>query len=47
MKKPNFPYPLLEVPEQLATFNGWTEDVYRDLLALQSGALTVEGMNDK
>ena len=47
MKKPHFPYPLLEAPEHLATFNGWTEEVYRDLLALQGGALTVQDMDAK
>ena len=47
MKKPHFPYPLLEAPEHLATFNGWTEEVYRDLLALQVGALTVQDMDAK
>jgi class 3 adenylate cyclase len=47
MKKPSFPFPLLDAPDQLATFNGWTEEVYRDLLALQSGALTVQDMDSK
>jgi len=33
------PFPLLDLPEELASFNGWSEEVYRDLLAYQSGRL--------
>lgn len=45
--KPKFPFPLLEAPDQLATFNGWTEEVYRDLLALQDGSLTTQDVDAK
>lgn len=35
-----FPYPLLERPEELARYDGWSEQVYRDLLAYQCGQLS-------
>jgi len=35
-----FPYPLLEDPTELARYRGWSETVYRDLLALQAGQLS-------
>ena len=35
MTKPPLPFPLLDAPEALANCNGWTEEVYRDLMALQ------------
>jgi class 3 adenylate cyclase len=34
------PFALLEKPEQLATYNGWSEEVYRDLLAFQAGRMS-------
>ncbi len=34
-----FPWPLLEDPVALARCRGWSETVYRDLLALQRGEL--------
>jgi class 3 adenylate cyclase len=37
--KAKLPFPLLDSPAALARCNGWTEEVYRDLLALQSGQL--------
>ncbi len=37
---PSFPYPLLEDPVALARCRGWSEAVYRDLLALQRGELS-------
>ena len=30
---------------QLASFGGWQEGVYRDLLALQAGAMTIEAFD--
>ena len=33
--KSKLPFPLLDTPAALASCNGWTEEVYRDLLALQ------------
>jgi len=33
-------HPLLDVPANLASHNGWTEEVYRDLLALRAGQMS-------
>jgi class 3 adenylate cyclase len=38
----DFPYELLEDIQELATYRGWSEDVYRDFLALQKGTLSPE-----
>jgi adenylate cyclase len=46
MKTP-LPFPLLDAPEALANCNGWTEEVYRDLMALQQGQLTHEDLDRK
>lgn len=46
MKSP-LPFPLLESPDVLASCQGWTEEVYRDLLALQAGQLTQAQMDAK
>ena len=43
----DLPFPLLDSPEMLATCNGWTEEVYRDLLALQAGQLTQADVDAK
>jgi class 3 adenylate cyclase len=40
-----FPFALLDMPEELARCNGWTEDVYCDLLAYQTGRLTREELD--
>jgi class 3 adenylate cyclase len=45
--KPRLSFPLLDSPESLATYNGWTEEVYRDLLDLQAGSITHEVLNMK
>jgi len=45
--KAKLPFPLLESPEQLAACEGWTVDVYRDLLALQRGEMTNEAIDQK
>jgi class 3 adenylate cyclase len=41
------PFALLDMPEELARCNGWTEDVYSDLLAYQTGRLTREELDAK
>ena len=41
------PFPLLTEPEALAACNGWTEEVYRDMLAVQQGALSCEALDQK
>ena len=38
--KVKLPFPLLDTPAALASCNGWTEEVYRDLLALQEGSIS-------
>jgi class 3 adenylate cyclase len=47
MTRSKLPFPLLDSPEHLANCNGWTEEVYRDLLALQEGAITHEQLDAK
>lgn len=47
MSKPTLSFPLLDSPEHLASCNGWTEEVYRDLLALQEGSLTHDALDAK
>ncbi len=42
-----FPYPLLEDPAALARCRGWSEAVYRDLLALQRGELSESAFRSK
>ena len=41
------PFTLLEAPEVLANCHGWSEEVYRDLLALQEGALSHDELDRK
>jgi len=41
------PFPLLESPEVLASFNGWSEQVYRDMLALQAGQISRADLDAK
>ncbi len=38
----SFPHELLEDIQELSSFRGWSEDVYRDFLALQQGKLSSE-----
>jgi adenylate cyclase len=47
MSRPKLPFPLLDTPEVLAGCNGWTEEVYEDLLALQRGTLAHEALDAK
>ncbi len=41
------PFELLEHPELLAECNGWSEEVYRDLLAFQAGRLSQAELDAK
>lgn len=43
----SFPHPLLDDPSELASFQGWTEEVYADFLRLQRGELSEAEFNDK
>jgi len=45
--KTKLPFPLLDAPAALASCDGWTEEVYRDLLALQEGSVTHEALDAK
>lgn len=45
--EPRFPFPLLDAPEALANCNGWSEEVYRDLMALQQGSRSHEALDRK
>ena len=38
----SFPHELLEDSQELSSFRGWSEDVYRDFLALRQGKLSSE-----
>lgn len=42
-----FPHPLLDDVESLASFKGWSEDVYRDFLDLQNGKLSEDEFSEK
>jgi hypothetical protein len=42
-----FPHPLLDLPAELASHQGWTEDVYRDLQAFRAGAMTRADLDAK
>ena len=46
MKNP-LPFPLLDTPTALAECNGWTAEVYRDLLAVQAGNMPQTEMDAK
>ena len=43
----HFPYELLEDAEELSGYLGWSEDVYRDFLAMQRGKMSADEFNDK
>ncbi len=45
--KDKLPFPLLDTPAALASCNGWTEEVYRDLLALQEGSISHDTLDAK
>ena len=42
MKTENFPHELLEDPQELSSYRGWSEEVYCDFLAFQRGTLSRE-----
>jgi len=42
-----YPHELLEDARELSTYEGWSEDVYRDVLALRRGDLSEESFRDK
>lgn len=42
-----FPFTLLEDPVELARCQGWSEELYRDLLSFQSGRMTLEALDRK
>ena len=43
----SFQHRLLDDAEMLASFQGWTEVVYRDFFDLQLGEMTDEQFNEK
>jgi len=43
----DFPFRLLEAPDALASCHGWSEEVYRDLLAFQLGKVSQEELDAK
>jgi class 3 adenylate cyclase len=45
--KNKLPFPLLEIPSALARCNDWSEEVNRDLLALQDRAISHEALDAK
>jgi adenylate cyclase len=47
MNKPPLPFTLLQAPELLANCYGWSEEVYRDLMALQGGAVNQHDLDRK
>jgi adenylate cyclase len=40
-------FPLLEKPVELARFQGWSQSVYEDLLAVESGRMTEAEFDEK
>ncbi|MGI9249511.1 MAG: hypothetical protein ACR2QI_10870, partial [Woeseiaceae bacterium] len=42
-----YPHRLLEEEETLASFKGWSEEVYRDFFRLQRGEMSHEEFSDK
>ncbi len=43
----SLPFELMDDPSELARFQGWSEEVYRDLLALQRGETSASDFDDK
>ena len=43
----SFPYRLLDHPETLASFEGWSREVYEDFLKIQRGELKESEFNEK
>ena len=44
-QRPDFP--MLESPAELARYRGWSEAVYRDLLAVEQGRMAEAEFTDK
>lgn len=42
-----FPHELLEDAQELSSYRGWSEDVYRDFLAMRRGTLSAEEFSEK
>ena len=47
MMASDFPHELLDDAADLARFQGWSEDVYRDFLSVRSGRMTIDAFHDK
>ena len=47
MMTKDYPYELLEDTHELSSFRGWSEDVYKDFLAIQRGSLSGEDFYEK
>jgi class 3 adenylate cyclase len=47
MMTKNYPYELLEDAHELSGFCGWSEEVYRDFLAIQRGTLSYDDFYQK
>lgn len=47
MKAKNFPHELLDSTRELSGYRGWSEDVYRDFLALRQGTLPAASFHQK
>ena len=43
----NFPYELLDDAAELSGYLGWSEEVYRDFLAMQRGKMSADEFDDK
>jgi len=43
----DFPFDLLEDPKELARFRGWSEEVYRDLIAVQRQTMSLAAFDEK
>jgi class 3 adenylate cyclase len=43
----DYPLPMLDSPDELARHQGWTEDVYRDFLAFQTGQISRVQLDEK
>lgn len=43
----DFPYDILDDPDELSSYKGWDKDVYRDFLALRKGKLSADRLSEK
>jgi hypothetical protein len=44
---PSLPFELLDDPKELASYEGWSENVYADLLAVQEGRLSHQAFDSR